>query len=223
MAGVALSLLVILILSGVGISLSLKLLQNYKPGRTKIQGDLKQIKAELRPWIADLVPWSAEEMEQLSLNQINRTTKKGVVKTSKGIFTTIYHEPVVVWAYRKYVGQKENGLLYARTSNKEFVYRLKNGGIEMVIGDQLVGILNEQGILFNHKGDKQIAQINRQNEGLLLPVKVKEKLVGGLANPARKQQSNARAFQNLSKMEKEEEELFLSLSILEMVRREVGA
>ncbi|MBI5915998.1 MAG: hypothetical protein HY842_11510 [Bacteroidetes bacterium] len=145
------------------------------------------------------------------------------MKTSKGIFTTIYHEPVVVWAYRKYVGQKENGLLYARTSNKEFVYRLKNGGIEMVIGDQLVGILNEQGILFNHKGDKQIAQINRQNEGLLLPVKVKEKLVGGLANPARKQQSNARAFQNLSKMEKEEEELFLSLSILEMVRREVGA
>lgn len=215
--------MVILTLSGVGISLSMKLLQNYKPGRTKIQGDLKQIKAELQPWVSDLVPWSAEEMEQLSLNQVNRATKKGVVKTSKGVFTTIYHEPVIAWAYRKYVGQKENGLLYARTSNKEFVYRLKNGEVEMVIGDQLVGILNERGSLYNHKGDQQLAQINRQSEGLLLPVKVKEKLVGGLANPARKQQSNARAFQNLSKMENEEEELFLSLSILEMVRREVGA
>lgn len=216
------SLLAMIVLGMVAATILFKMAKNYRPGRSKIQDDLKQLRAELAPMVAGLVPWTSSEMEQLSFNQINRTSKGGVVKTSKGVLTTVYHEPVIAWAHKKYVGQQENGLIYARTSDREFVYRLKNGEVEMVVGDELVGVLNPSGILVGHKSNQQLAQINKDETNLVLPVKVNNKLVGGLSNPERNQKSNARVFQHLAKLNKSEEELVLSLSILEMVKREVG-
>lgn len=221
MAGIALSLFFILALGVIGIMVLMKTLQNLNPGRARIQADLKKIRAELAPLVADLVPWTAEEMEQLSFNQIKKSIKSGLVKTSKGVLTTIYHEPVIAWAYKKYVSRGENGLLYARTSNQEFIYRIKNGEVEMVVGDELKGILNQSGTLVSHKGNKQLAQINKNQDNLTLPVLVNNKLMGSLSNPDRNKRKNTRAFQHLMKMDKEEEELVLSLSILEMVKREI--
>ena len=223
MIGITFSLFLILALGILGLTVVMKLMKNFRPGRNKIQSDLKQIRAEMAPQVLDLVPWSMEEMEQLSVNQIKRSNKSGIIKSSKGVLTTIYHEPVIVWVYKKYVSQKENGLLYARTSTQEFVYRLKNDEVEMVVGEQLLGVLNQQGILMGQKGDKQLAQISKSETNLVLPLKVNNKLVGGLSNPDRKQKSNTRAFQHLTKLNKEEEELVLSLSILELVRREIDA
>lgn len=221
MVGIALSLFFILALGMIGVMVLMKTLQNYNPGRARIQADLKKIRAELAPLVADLVPWTAEEMELLSFNQIKKSIKSGLVKTSKGVLTTIYHEPVIAWAYKKYVSRGENGLLYARTSNQEFIYRIKNGEVEMVVGDELKGILNQSGTLVSHKGNKQLAQINKNQDNLTLPVLVNNKLMGSLSNPDRNKRKNTRAFQHLMKMDKEEEELVLSLSILEMVKREI--
>ncbi|MBI1223770.1 MAG: hypothetical protein GC192_00920 [Bacteroidetes bacterium] len=221
MIGIALSLFLILALSMIGITVFMKTLQNYKPGRAKIQADLKKIRAELAPLVAHLVPWTDEEMEQLSFNQIKKSIKNGLVKSSKGVLTTIYHEPVIAWAYKKYVSKKENGLLYARTSNQEFIYRIKNGEVEMVVGENLVGILNEKGQLVSHKGNKLLAQVNKNEDNLTLPLLINNKLVGSLSNPERNQRGNNRAFQHLMKMNKEEEEIVLSLSILELVKREI--
>ncbi len=221
MIGIAMSLVFILALSIVGITVFMKTLQNYRPGRTKIQADLKKLRTELAPLVADLVPWTEEEMAQLSFTQIKKSIKNGLVKTSKGVLTTVYHEPVIAWAYKKYVSRKENGLLYARTSKQEFIYRIKNGEVEMVVGEQIVGTLNQKGVLVNQKGNKQLAQINRNENNLTLPLLVNDKLLGSLANPDRKQKGSTRAFQNLMKMDKSEEEIVLSLSILEMVKREM--
>lgn len=222
MIGIALSLLFMVVLATVALTVGMKLMQNYKPGRSKIQKDLQQIRAELAPYVAELVPLTSEEMEQLSFNQIKRSSKSGMVKSSKGVITTVYHEPVVAWAYRGYVSKDENGLLYARTRDQEFIYRLKKGETEMVIGEKLIGFITEQGRVVNQKGDKQIAQLSQNYENQVLPLKVNDKLVGGLANPEKGQKGNTRVFQHLTKMEKEEEELVLSLSILEAVKREVN-
>lgn len=219
MAGVALALFTIIALGAVGIYVLLKSMQNFKPGRNKIQKDLQQIKAELQPWVADLVPWSKEEMEQLSLRQMNKTVKKGIATVAKGIFTTIYHEPVIAWMYRKYLGPKENALLYARTSNSEFIYRIKNDEVELVVDNELVGKMGANGILYNNKGNKQLAQINKGSEELLLPVSVNERKVGSLTKATGSEKENPRAFQYLSEMTKEEEKLFLAISILEMARK----
>ncbi len=221
MGGVALSLLTIVILGFLGVYLLLNILKNLKPGRTKVQKDLAVIKSDLQPWLADLVPWSEEEMEQLSLNQINRKSKKGVSASAKGIYTTVYHEPVIAWAYKKYVSQKENAVAYARTTDHEFIYRIKNNEVEVVANNKLVGTVDAKGTLIPAKGQKMLAQINRQAEGLVLPVIVNGKQVGGLANAGKSPKPNARAFQLISKMSKEEEEMFLALGVLELIKRSV--
>lgn len=177
------------------------------------------MKSELKPWIMDLVPWSREELEQLSLNQINRSSKKRIIQSSKGIFTTIYHEPVIAYSYRTYLAKGENALLYARTSENEFIYRIKKGQIELVVDNELVGTIGENGILYSYRGGKPLAQINVQSNDLLLPVKVHEREVGSVLNPSRSRRSNARAFEFLSDMKKEEEKMFLSLAILQMVKQ----
>ena len=69
----ALFLLLIVGLGVAGLFLGLNILKNYKPGRKRIQADLKEIKAELQPLVSELVPWNKEELEQLSLNVINKT------------------------------------------------------------------------------------------------------------------------------------------------------
>ena len=49
-----------------------QLLINFQPGRSKIKADLKKMKAEIQPFVDELVPWTKEEMELLSINQINK-------------------------------------------------------------------------------------------------------------------------------------------------------
>lgn len=177
------------------------------------------MKAELKPWIADLVPWSKEEMEQLSLNVVNKASSKRIVNTTKGVFTTIYHEPVIAFYYKKYFSKSENALLYARTSESEFIYRMKDGQTEIVIDNQLVGTIYQNGVLYHYKSEKPIAQLKSESSEALLTVSVHEKEVGSLINPLRAKRQGARAFEFLTDMKPEEEKLFLSMAILNMVDR----
>ncbi len=219
--GVTIAMLAILSLLGFGIYFGLKTLANFNPGRNKIQRDLKVLKADLQPFINDLVPWTEEEMGQLSLNTIRKKANKNIVKSSKGIFTTVYQEPLIAWAYRKYVSSKENALLYARTSHHEFIYRIKKNMVEVVVDDQLLGQIDQSGTMYPIKGRKALAQVNRSSEGLGLPILVNQKEVGRLTDLSKVESSNPRAFKVVSKMDEEEEKVFLALSILEMVKKQV--
>jgi len=111
-----------------GIYFLYQALVNYHPSKRKVQSDLRKIQEEIQPWINELIPWKADELNLLSLNQINRAYKKGIVTTMKGVFTSIYQEPMVVYSYRRYFSPDEDAVLYARTSHHEFIYRFKRRG-----------------------------------------------------------------------------------------------
>ena len=85
----------------------------------------------------------------------------------------------------------------------------------------LLGKITAQGMLYSARENKKLAQINRESEELLLPVSINNKRVGSITNASRKDRNNPRAFQYLSDMSKEEEKLFLALSILEMAKRDM--
>ncbi len=219
--GVTIAMLGIIALAGTGIYYGLRTLENYNPGKKKIQKDLKILRAELQPLISDLVPWNEEEMEQLSLNLVKKKSSKNITTTIKGIFTTVYHEPLIAWAYRRYVSSKENVLIFAKTSHHEFIYRMKKNITDVVVDDQLIGQVKEDGILYQYKGKKELAQINRSSEQLGLPILVNQKELGRLVDLQKTESSNPRAFHVVSDMEEEEEKLFLSMSILEMIKTQI--
>lgn len=198
-----------------------QLLINFQPGRSKIKADLQNMKAEIQPFIDDLVPWTKEEMELLSLNQINKTVKKGIVSTAKGVITSIYHEPLIAWSYKRYVSPDNNAVIYARSSHHEFVFRIRKDKTEFRIDNQVIGNLRENGVLYSSKTKRLIARINRSNDELMLPVLVGEKEVASLINPELTTRTNPRAFEFLSDLDHEEEAVLLSMAIFEMVKKEV--
>ena len=141
-----------------------------------------------------------------------------MTKTAKGIFTSIYHEPLIVYSYRKYIATKENAILYARTSQNEFAYRIKKKGIDVNIDGQYAGVLKENGGLYGGRRNRLLARINRDDELKLHPIVVGDKEVASVLNPTKTDKHNPRAFQFLRPMESKEEKMFMALAILEMVQ-----
>jgi hypothetical protein len=217
--GSIIALVGVVVFAVFAISVLSKIFGNYSPGKGKIKSDLKKIKSELQSWFSELVPFDEKDIELLSLNQIKNTTKSGIVKMAKGIFTSIYHEPMVAYGYKKYVASGTNALLYAKTLEHEFIYRIKNDEVEIVIDDHLAGVMKKDGSFFGAKSNKLLAQVNQNSEELLLPVIVKGKEVGSIVNPKKADQTNPRALQYVGNLDKDEQTLFLSFAVLEMVQR----
>jgi len=207
-----------------GIYLLYYLLINFQPSQNKIKKDLEILKAEIAPWIDQLVPWNKEELELLSLKQTNHVLRKKIITSAKGVFTSIYHEPLIAYTYKRYVGGGRNAILYARTSHHEFTYRIRNKEVQLNIDGQMIGAIRKGGLLYSARTDRLLGRLGEKNkEEGLLPVFIGEKELGSLVLSQNDTMNiNARAFQFLDeKISSEEEALLLSLSILEMVRMEL--
>ena len=213
-----LSLLAVLSVATAAVYLLYQFLTNFQPGKNRVLTDFRKMRHEIREWSDQLVPWTEEEMSLLSLRQVNQNIKRGMVKTAKGIFTSIYHEPLVVYSYRRYISSKENAILYARTSRNEFAYRIKKKGIDVNIDGQYAGVLKENGGLYGGRRNKLLATIKREDELQLHPITIGKKEVASVQNPIKTQKHNPRAFQYLQPMDSKEEKMFMALAILEMVQ-----
>lgn len=212
-------LLAILLAGIFTLVIGLNYLRNYRPGKKRIQADLAKIRAEMEPLAAQLIPWTKEELEQLSLNVINKERKKGLVYDAKGVFTTIYHEPVIAWYYRRYKDKQENSLLYVRTSNHEIVYRTKGDETEVVVNNQFAGWISGDGKLYDFRKKELLGQILPGKGEQSLPVVVKDKPAGALVNVSQAPKKvYQRAMEMVANMPEEEENLFLALTLKELVK-----
>lgn len=221
-------MLVLTALTAIVVGLSLwvlaRVIKNMAPNEKRIQTDLATMKGEVEPYISELVPIGREELELFSMSQVNQLLKKGVTTTAKGVFTTIYDEPVVAYSYKKYPTRKNIAVLYARTAQHEMAFFTKGDQIKVVIDGQVVGNIKEDGMLYGARSNRLLARV-RKDLPDFLPVIVKDKEVGGLtkALPSGKNEPSKRAFEFVkSDLTKEEEAVFLSLAVLELVERTVG-
>ena len=198
-----------------------KLLGNFSPSQRKVNADLKAMQEKLEPVISKLVPWEREEMELFSLNQTDQVVEKGLVDSARGVFTSIYHEPMLAYAYKDYVtlGKKKDALLYAKTALHEYVYRIKGDEIKVMADGTAIGVIRSDGTMYAPgRKNKAIASVKRNPNELLLPVLVGDREVAAITNPANTSQPNPRAFDLISDdITPDEEKIFLSLAILEII------
>ena len=220
----ALFALFTLLLAVAGLVLLIRVFSNFAPGSRRLQQDLDQMKQDMDKWAGELVPLTREEVELFSFNQEKQVVRKGFGKTAKGIFTSIYHEPVLSYSYKEYLGPGKNALLYVRTGAQEFVYRISKKGIEVLVDRQRVGILKEDGGLYDKRGNRMLAQINRE-AGEFLPVLVNDREVANVArmNKGTNPKLGQRAFEFVKDdMSKEEKDMFLSLAVLEVIQQSIN-
>lgn len=198
-----------------------KSISNLTPNRSKINEDIEEMRSEISNWYKDLVPWDKEEMKLLSFSQVNNLLRKRFGKSAKGIFTSIYHEPLIAYNFKKYFASSKKAVLYARTSHHEYIYKVEGDQTTVLIDNQKVGVLDKQGALRGGKNNRLLAQINRTTE-VLSPVMVNNREVASLVNPSLSDKENPRALEFVHDMAPKEEAVFLSLAIHELVMREIA-
>jgi len=202
-----------------GIVLLGRALKDFMPGKKRLYKDLQAMKEDMDHWVEELVPLTQEELDTFSFNQIKQSLKKRFSKRAKGIFTTIYHEPVLAYSYREYSGPGQKAVLLARTRDEDFAYVKGKEGVRIAIGQRELGTLKADGTLVSAKHQKAIAEVS-QAEGELLPVRVNDREVASVSrkNQGTREELGQRAFQFVKEdMSQEEKDIFLSLAVLKVV------
>lgn len=210
-----------IIMAGTGFVLFFQSVPNFTPGRRKIQADLQRIRAEVLKFSTDLVPVRKEDLELISLREINRKEKKWMVRNVQGVFTTIFEEPAIAYFYRSYLSNKKDSLLFAKTFLHEYFYWEHKGTVQIVVDDQALGAyLPQTGALTSARTGKLVAQLDKiGQQGYTLQIQGKQ--VGRLAKftPKAKDTLSKRVFDFVKNdLSPEEEAIVLALAIFEMVQ-----
>lgn len=198
---------------------------NRMPGKKQRAKAVSELKTEMDSWSADLVPLNKEELNLFSLAQDKQVVKTGAGTTAKGTFTTIFHEPVVSYSYRRYLGTKVNELLYARTAEHDYVYWTENGKTSLEIDGQEVGSWDGNTLLGARSG-QPIARIAGEKKANYLPISVGNREVGSItaSSTSASDPLSQRAFEFIPEdLNEKEEQLLLSLATRELVLRSLPA
>jgi len=196
------------------------LIKNYQPNESNVRKDVDRFRLTLAAQNEELVPWNREEMELLSLKEVEQKIKSRGTKEVEGTMKSIYQEPMVRYIYKKYV-QPNNAVLIAKTSDREYIYRIRKKGIQIYLNNEPLGLLRKNGVLYDTK-NQGIAQIKPNKEAYSTPILVNNQEKGNLLNPGQTEKEFPRAFELLSPMQRKEENYFLSLAILELAMRNVS-
>lgn len=212
-----------LVTVGIGFGILTKILPQVAPNYKRVQKDLKELQKEMQGWLKEeLVPIGREELELFSINQLHQSVKKGFTFKARGVFATIYNEPVLAYSFKRYVSTGVNALLFARTAQHQYAYWLKGKEIQVLIDNKLVGAFRENGILYNEK-NRPIARINYDHPEVA-PIIVNEREIASVtkANVRKGDILSPRAFQFVKpNISDEEEKIFLALATLELVQRSI--
>jgi len=161
-----------------------------------------------------LIPFNAEEMELLSLKQSNVSKKKGFSKVSKGIFNTIYFEPLISYGIKTYSNRQK--LILISSTSDEFVYLSNDSIMHVYMNGTEAGVLTADGKFYNIK-KKLLAAIDGNDQLHEHTVWINGKDMGYISNPRYVSKSIPRAFNLLKEMTIDERNIFLCLTLINLV------
>jgi hypothetical protein len=182
--------------------------------KSQLKKELQILRQSMSALKAKLIPFSKEEMELLSLNQSERTTKKGFGKITKGIFNTIYYEPLIAYAIKEFSnGQK---LILIASTEDEFAYFTKDGKTHVYMNEVEAGIITLKGEFFSVR-NQLLAVIDGADHIPTHAVWIQGKNIGFIANPKFAEKTIPRAFSLLKDMSENEQSIFLCLTLVNLI------
>ncbi len=219
--GIIILILGLLSVGAIVYSLS-RLWKNWAPGNKRIRKEVEKFRSKASQWLDKLVPWERSEMELFSLNNEILHKSSAFGKRMEGIFKSIYHEPMFYYSYREYLARKRNAILYIRTSQHEFLYRIKKNRIGVFLNDEPLGwISRNRSALYDRDEEQLLAEVHVEGNPYR-PVLVEGREVAHLANPKRAERINPRAFSLLDRdLSDQQEALLLCLSSFHLVEHQL--
>lgn len=177
---------------------------------------LGQLRAVIQPKRAELTPWDQEMLPLLSANRANEKKSGWGSPVLSGTLTSIYHEPIVNYALRK---SGKNALIVAQTSDREFVFRIKEKETEVWVEGQPFAIFVGGNLLSADKKGRLLAQIDLKTGEKYFPLQLDNDVAATILNPERAEGPNPRALTLLRKtLTREEEDTLITATLLQHLR-----
>lgn len=185
---------------------------NLNPESQAWKKTVEQLRTRLKTLAAGaLVPWDKEMLSLLSLNRSNMKKPGFFNSTAEGIFTTIFQEPVLAYAEQK---SGSTAVKIARTSDREFIFRLKGKETEIWLNGQPFGVLVDGALIAAGKSGRLLARLGRKTGEAQFPVLLGDAVAASIANPALADSPNPRALTLLREVSAEEESVLLALVVV---------
>lgn len=194
-------------------------LLNIPPSQRRLQKDLEYFYEDLSAWRKQLIPWEEEdEIELLSLNFESKWSKQGLDKVLKGRIFSIYHETMLVFAYKSYLKGGKNTILWVRSKKHEWIFRTRKGDSQMYIDGEYVGKITADGKLYGGTKNRLLARRNK-SQVMHFEVIVWDKLVAHFLDPHHIDRVNPRAYEVMAELTDREEMLMMGITLQPMIER----
>lgn len=189
---------------------------NFNPESQAWKKTLEGLRNKLKAQAAGaLVPWDKEMLALLSLNRSNLKKPGFFNSTAEGVFLTIFQEPVMAYATQK---SGQAGVIIARTSDREFIFRQKGKETEIWLNGQPFGVLVDGSLLAAGKTSRLLGRLEQKPDEVQFHVLFGDSIAASIANPAKADSPNPRALTLLREVSTEEENVLLALTVLVVVR-----
>lgn len=182
--------------------------------KSQLLRDIDTLRNEISDLKKMLIPFNGEEMELLSLNQSNVSKRKRFSKVTNGIFNTIYYEPLIAYGIKNYSNNQK--LILICSTADEFVYLSKGNTTHVFMNDTEAGVLTSDGKFYSIK-NKLLALIDGADQLQSHTVWIQGKDMGYINNPRFVSKSIPRAYNLLKTMSQEEQNIFLCLTLVNLV------
>lgn len=188
-----------------------------RPQQSRIQRDIDQMRQTTAVWLNEIVPWNTQELELLSYRVTNANPRKWTPqnKEFRGIFNSVYNEPVAILNYKRYTPQ--HSIWRIRIQPHELLYIKNNQQVKVFLDSTPVAILSGD-VLYALKNQIIIGRIDYQH-GPNPSVEIKGKDLS-LINPPNPDLSiNQRVIQLFSRPNEDDEIVFLTLVFWFMLKK----
>ncbi len=137
------------------------ILDHFSFGKKRIQREREKLIAELNPFRNNLVPIEPKDLDLLSFTI---SDKKGAnSKSGKGLFISIYDEPMVAFSYSVFNHTKLKKLIMAETANHHILYMDRNSHTDCYFNNQLIGKIAGKDLLYSPR-KRLLGRINQSED-----------------------------------------------------------
>jgi len=177
--------------------------------------------AQTQAWREEVIPWEQEdEMELLSLNREFKWVRLSFGKMLKGVFKSIYQEPMLVYGYKVYLKGGRYALCYAATRAHQFIYQRQKSRTDFFIDGEHVGYLTSDWLVYSTR-NRLLGRRNRYSPSYYTVV-VWDREVAQLRDPARADRVNPRVFEIVETLNDKEQLLLMAIAFLTMIEEAHG-
>jgi hypothetical protein len=163
-----------------------------------------------------LIPFDVDEIELISNNFKNIHNTGSFSKTSSGLIYSVFKEPMLAYSYKTYAPLST--LAVVCSDKNVFTYIIRKSFTKVYIDHTEIGVITPEGLLYS-PNQKLLAHIDQNPIRPKQSVYVYGREVGEMAIPgfSGNQGNSDKAFVMLDRLEQDEYELFLALTLYKLL------